>query len=134
MNISDLIKNTLDELQNLMATRLIVADPIAAGDHTVIPVSKVTFGFGGGGGENSRAKEQTGTGQGIGGGWCIEPVAFVVIGPGGAKLLTIGEKESTVGKLMDLAPKVVETVKEMVEKKGEKKEAEPEPESETTEE
>ena len=118
MSVTDLIKNTLKEIQNLMLTRTVVGDPITAGEHTVIPVSKVTFGFGAGGGEGTESK-QTGSGQGIGGGWCIEPVAFVIIGKDGAKLLTLGDKESVVGKLFDLAPKVMDTVKEMIDSKTE---------------
>jgi len=116
MNIADLIKKTLNETQELMSSRTIVGDAIKAGDHTVIPVSKVTFGFGGGGGEGSD-KKNTGYGQGVGGGWSIEPVAFVVIGKDGAKLMTIGDRESIAGKLMDLAPKVMDSVKDMLDKK-----------------
>ncbi len=120
MSISDLVKSTLEELQDLMVSKTVVGDPVKAGDHTVIPVSKVTFGFGGGGGTNTskKPKDEKGDGQGIGGGWSINPVAFVVIGPDGSKLLTIGEKESAITKLMDLAPKVVETVKNIVESKS----------------
>lgn len=115
MDVTELIKNTLNEIQDLMLTRTVVGDPIEAGDHTVIPVSKVTFGFGGGGGESKEAD----AGQGVGGGWSIEPVGFVIIGPEGARLLTIGEKDSITSKLLDLAPKVVETVKDFVNQKSE---------------
>ncbi len=118
MNISELIKNTLKEAQDLMATKTVVGEPIQAGDHTIIPVSKVMFGFGGGGGEGTEKKEDR-SGQGVGGGWSIEPVAFVVVGKDGAKLMTIGDKEGLTGKLMDLAPKVMDTVKDFVEKKKE---------------
>jgi len=118
MSVTDLIKNTLEEIQDLMLTRTVIGDPITAGDHTVIPVSKITFGFGAGGGEGTESK-QTGSGEGIGGGWSIEPVAFVIIGKDGAKLLMVGNKESVFGKLFDLAPKVMETVKEMVDNKTE---------------
>ena len=118
MNVADLIKSTLEEVQNLMFTRTVVGEPITAGDHTVIPVSKVTFGFGAGGGAGTESK-QSGEGSGIGGGWSIEPVAFVVLGVDGAKMLTVGDKESVTGKLFDLAPKVMETVKEMVDNKTE---------------
>jgi len=38
----------------------------------------------------------------------------VVVGEDGAKLMTIGDKESLTGKLMDLAPSVIESVKEYV--------------------
>lgn len=117
MNISDLIKNTLHEAQELMTSKTVVGDPIQAGEHTVIPVSKVTFGFGGGGGEGTE-KNKGGTGQGVGGGWSIEPVAFVVIGKDGVKLMTIGDRESITGKLMDLAPKVMDSVKDFMDKKN----------------
>jgi len=115
MDVTELIKNTLNEIQDLMLTRTVVGDPIEAGDHTVIPVSKVTFGFGGGGGE----KKDVDQGQGVGGGWSIEPVGFVIIGPDGARLLTIGEQYSVTSKLLDLAPKVVDTVKDFVNQKSE---------------
>ncbi len=118
MSVTDLIKNTLEEIQNLMLTRTVVGESITAGEHTVIPVSKITFGFGAGGGEGTESK-QSGSGQGIAGGWSIEPVAFVVIGKDSAKMLTVGDKESVAGKLFDLAPKVMDTVKEMVDKKTE---------------
>ena len=114
MRVTDLIKSTLEEVQELMMTKTVVGEPITAGDNTVIPVSKVTFGFGAGGGEESNKGE----GAGIGGGWSIEPVAFVVLGADGAKMLTLGEKESVASKVFDLAPKVMETVKEIVDKKS----------------
>ena len=113
MNIAELIKNTLKEAQELMSSRTVVGEPIKTDTHTVIPVSRVMFGFGGGGGEGNE-KNNTTTGQGVGGGWSIEPVAFVVVGEDGAKLMTIGDKESLTGRLMDLAPSVIDTVKEMV--------------------
>ena len=113
MNIAELIKNTLKEAQELMSSRTVVGEPIKTDTHTVIPVSRVMFGFGGGGGEGNE-KNNTATGQGVGGGWSIEPVAFVVVGEDGAKLMTISDKESLTGRLMDLAPSVIDTVKEMV--------------------
>ena len=77
MNISQLIKNTLKEAQELMTSKTVVGEPIKTDTHTVIPVSKVMFGFGGGGAEGDE-KGKKGNGQGVGGGWSIEPVAFVV--------------------------------------------------------
>ncbi|MFQ6676988.1 MAG: GerW family sporulation protein [Fidelibacterota bacterium] len=120
MSVTNLIKKTLEEIQNLMLTKTVVGDPISVGDHTLIPVSKVMFGFGAGGGEGKESKQME-SGQGIGGGWSIEPVAFIVIGKDGAKMLLVGDKETVVGKLFDLAPKVMETVKEMVDQKPENK-------------
>ena len=88
MNIAELINNTLKEAQELMTSKTVVGEPIRTDTHTVIPVSKVMFGFGGGGGEGDE-KRKAANGQGVGGGWSIEPVAFVVVGADGAKLMTI---------------------------------------------
>ncbi|MFQ6673896.1 MAG: GerW family sporulation protein [Fidelibacterota bacterium] len=117
MAVSDLVKNALKDLERVMQNRTVVGDPIPAGDFTVIPVSKVSFGFGAGGGGGEK-KTRGGSGEGIGGGWSIEPLAFIVVGKEGAKLYSIRHEESVAGKLIDLAPKVAETVKEFVEKKG----------------
>lgn len=78
MAVSELIKNVMKELESLMRTKTVVGDPISAGDYTVIPVSKVSFGFGAGGGGDE--KKKGGTGEGVGGGWSIEPLAFFVVG------------------------------------------------------
>ena len=115
MNIAELIKSTLKEAHELMTSKTVVGEPIKTDTHTVIPVSKVMFGFGDGGAEGDE-KGKKGNGQGVGGGWSIEPVAFVVVGEDGAKLMTIGDKESLTGKLMDLAPSVIDSVKEFVSK------------------
>ena len=127
MSIENLVKNTLHELQELMATKTVIGEPVETGEHTVLPVSKVTFGFasGGGTGEADTKDKGKGTGEGIGGGWSIEPVAFVIVGHDGAKLLTIGENEGIGSKIMDLAPKVMDAVSNLASKRsGTKKETE----------
>ncbi|MFQ6616527.1 MAG: GerW family sporulation protein [Fidelibacterota bacterium] len=116
MTVSDLVKSALKELERVMQTRTVVGEPIPAGEFTVIPVSKVTFGFGAGGGTGEK-KQEGGSGEGIGGGWTIDPVAFVVVGKEGAKLFSVKHEETFTGRLIDLAPKVADTVKEFLEKK-----------------
>ena len=118
MAVSELIKNVMDELETLMQTKTVVGDPITAGDYTVIPVSKVSFGFGAGGG-GSESGKKGGTGEGVGGGWSIEPLAFFVVGSEGARLYSLKHEETVMGKLFDLAPKVAETVKDYVGQRGE---------------
>lgn len=118
MAVSDLIKNVMGEIENVMQTRTVVGDPISAGEFTVIPVSKVSFGFGAGGG-GKELKSKGGSGEGVGGGWSIEPVAFIVVGKEGARLYSIKHEESLAGRLIDLAPKVAEKVKDFMEKREE---------------
>jgi len=120
MAVSDLIKNVMGEIEKVMQTRVVIGDPIEAGEFTAIPVSKVSFGFGAGGGEGDK-KTKSGSGEGIGGGWSIEPLAFFVVGKEGARLYSLKHEESVAGKIIDLAPKVAKTVKDYMEKKGESK-------------
>ncbi|MFL3051416.1 MAG: GerW family sporulation protein [Candidatus Neomarinimicrobiota bacterium] len=124
MAVSELIKNVMNELETLMQTKTVVGDPISAGDYTVIPVSKVSFGFGAGGGSGS--KDAKSSGEGVGGGWSIEPLAFFVVGTEGARLYSLKNEETVMGKLFDLAPKVAETVKDYVDQRGKTDSSEPE--------
>ena len=117
MAVSELIKNVMKELESVMQTKTVVGDPITAGDYTVIPVSKVSFGFGAGGG-GADEKKKGRSGEGVGGGWSIEPLAFFVLGKEGARLYSLKEEENIMGRLFDLAPKVADTVKDYMNKKG----------------
>lgn len=123
MAVSELIKNVMNELETLMQTKTVVGDPISAGDYTVIPVSKVSFGFGAGGGSGS--KDAKSSGEGVGGGWSIEPLAFLVVGSEGSRLYSLKHEETVMGKLFDLAPKVAETVKDYVDQRGKTDSSEP---------
>jgi sporulation protein YtfJ len=112
VDIHGLIKALLGELKDLVRTESVVGKPIQAGDTTVIPVSRVSLGFGGGGGNAPGRKEQPTEGSGIGGGASIEPVAFIVIHNGKAQLVNVQDKDGFgIGKVVDLIPELLETVK-----------------------
>lgn len=127
MDIHNLIKTLLGELKELVKTESVVGEPIQAGETTVIPVSKVSFGFGGGGGNTPSKKDTPAEGSGIGGGASIEPVAFIVIHDGKAQLINLRSKDGLGGKVMDLIPDLLDKVKgfrekgEAGEEKGQKR-------------
>ena len=119
LDIQNIIKVLLDELGQLVQTKSVVGDPIQAGDSTLIPVSRISFGFGGGGGSTPSRKSEPGEGSGVGGGAHIEPIAFIVIHDGKAQLLNLRDKEGfSVGKVVDLIPEILEKMKGFREKKG----------------
>ena len=121
-NVEGLIERVLGELHRIVQTETVVGDPVEAGDLTLIPVSKISFGFGAGGGQEG--KGQTGTG----GGASVEPIAFVVIdGEGKAQILPLREREAGVGQLLELVPEAVARVKKLV---GKKRQGEPEEDAE----
>lgn len=118
----EMIRNLLQELQQIVRTQTVVGEAMQAGNSTVIPVSKVMFGFGGGGGNVPGKKQETGGASGVGGGASIEPVAFIVITNGKAQLLSLKEKGGlTPGKVIDLIPEILEHVRDFAGKRSKKK-------------
>lgn len=123
MEINEMIKKLLAELGQMVKTESVIGEPIQAGDTTVIPVSRISFGFGGGGGTTPSKKTEAGEGSGFGGGAQIEPVAFIVIHDGKAQLLNVEDKDGfSVGKVVDLIPEIIDKVKGMRNKKESEKE------------
>lgn len=89
-----LMDSALEGLRSIADVNTIIGEPVEAPDGTVIiPVSKVSMGFGMGGsdikGVSYSAEGSNLFGGGGGGGVNIQPIAFLVIGYGDVKLLTI---------------------------------------------
>ncbi len=104
--IDELLKSVLPELRQIAKAQTVIGDPIQAGDSTVVPVSKVSVGFGAGGG----AKEEKESGSGAGGGAMIEPIAFIVVTDGKVQLLPLTSRHTTIGKVIDLVPDILNRV------------------------
>ncbi len=117
-SVESLIERVMGELHRIVQTRTVVGEPLQAGELTLIPVSRITFGFGAGGGQEGKGQ------SGTGGGATVEPIAFVVIdGNGKAQILTMHEKEASWGQLMELMPDAIAKVKSFVgRKKGDAEE------------
>ena len=116
--LESLTERVLNELHRIIKTETVVGDPVKAGDLTLIPVSKISFGFGAGSGQN-RGKGQGGTG----GGASVEPIAFVVINADGeVRILPLHEKEPALGHLVELVPEALAKVRKFVGKKKNKEE------------
>ena len=108
-SVESLIERVMGELHSIVQTRTVVGEPVKAGDLTLIPVSKISFGFGAGGGETGKVH------SGTGGGATVTPIAFVVVDANGkAQILTLQEKEVSWGQLVELVPEAVSKVKAFV--------------------
>ncbi len=118
MAIEDVVRTMLHELREIVKTETVVGGPVVAGDITIIPVSKISFGFGAGGGQG--AKDDGGSGTG--GGGSVQPVAFIVIQKGKAQLLPLEDKSMSLGDLLKYAPDVLEKIKAIKNRRKKKKE------------
>ncbi|MBO5409094.1 MAG: GerW family sporulation protein [Clostridia bacterium] len=121
--IEGLMDSALKNIKSMVDVNTIIGEPIQAGDGVVlIPISRVAFGFGAGGsnfGDGKTDVEKQSFGGGAGGGVSISPVAFLVVSNGSVRMLPV-DQTSTVDKIIDLAPDLVEKVLKKFEKKESK--------------
>jgi len=129
--IEGLMKTAMNSIQDMVDVNTIIGEPIETTNNMVIiPISKVCFGFAAGGSEFSgetideykkKDKEEQVQyrlpfGGGSGAGVSINPVAFLVVNPDGVKLMPICHA-STVDKLMDYVPDIIEKANKLMNKK-----------------
>ena len=122
---------TMDKIKEMVDVNTVVGTPIVTNDGTtLIPISRVSFGFGSGGTDFSKAnKEEPGKdhsdlkfGAGGGAGVSITPISFLVIANGTVKMLPIGTPASTtVDRVVDLLPELIDKVTALINKKNEEK-------------
>ena len=121
--LNDLMRSTMEKIREMVDTNTIVGQPINTPDGvTLIPISKVSFGFGSGGGDYGATQPQN-FGGGSGAGVKIVPVAFLVIKDGTTRVLPVSlPPGSTVDRLVDMAPDILDKVEKYFDKKKEKEE------------
>ena len=129
--IENLMHITMDSIKGMIDVNTIIGDPIQMNDNTaIIPISKVSFGFASGGSEfkgetvdeyNKKDKDEQiqyrlPFGGGAGAGITINPVAFLILQSGQAKLMSV-DHENCIDKILDYVPDLLEKMNKMFEKK-----------------
>ena len=75
--VNELMEETIQRIRQAVDANTIVGQPIQAGEVTIIPVSKVSFGFGTGGSElDGKGPQPHPFGGGGGAGVKVTPVCF----------------------------------------------------------
>lgn len=115
--IEGLMQTAMESLKAMVDVNTILGDPVEAPDGTVVvPVSRVSFGFAAGGTEfEVDSRSENGSypfGGGSGAGISLQPVAFLVVGQGQVRLMTI-DKNAIYDRLLDLAPGVMDSLQGM---------------------
>ena len=111
----------MQNIKNMVDVNTVVGEPIYTPDGiTLVPISRMSFGFGGGGADFAQSK---GYGGGTGCGVRIEPVGFMVVKDGGVRMINITPPaNTTVDRIIDMVPDVLDRLDQMVDKIKEKKE------------
>jgi sporulation protein YtfJ len=118
------MQTAMENLRDMVDVNTIIGAPVETPDgQVIIPVSKVGFGFAAGGSEFSagtKAQKTNGNGHdpakanekhfpfggGSGGGVSITPVAFIVVGESGIRLLSMDGNAHLIDRIFDMAPNV----------------------------
>lgn len=124
--LEGLMGTTIEKINQMVDVNTVIGNPVTSPDGTIIvPVSKVSYGFASGGSSFAvkSAPNKDLFGGGAGAGVSINPIAFIVISNGEAKVLTIDEPNSTAAeKALAMAPEVVDKIASLFKDKKEKKE------------
>lgn len=128
--IEGLMTTAMSSIQDMIDVNTIIGEPIETSNNIVIiPISKVSFGFAAGGSEfkgetideySKKDKEEEiqyrlPFGGGSGAGVTINPIAFLVIQPNNVKLMPVNHS-SSLDKLLDYIPDLIEKTNNMLNK------------------
>ena len=124
--INELMGTTMEKIKTMMDANTIIGEPIQTGDVTLIPVSRLSFGFAGGGSDFVTKNHKPGIDNTFGGGSGasakLEPVAFLIVRGENVKLLPVAPPPATtVDRVIETVPEVVDKVTAFIEKQQEKK-------------
>ena len=119
--VSELMRSTIEKIHELVDTNVIVGQPITTPDGvTLIPISRVNFGFGSG-----KSMKGENFGGGGGAGVKIDPVAFLTIKDGVTRVLPVAVPPvSTLDRIVDMAPDLMDKAEKFLDKKKAEKEQE----------
>lgn len=125
--IESMMDTTLNKIKEMADVNTVVGDPITTADGTVIiPISKVSYGFASGG-SDLPSKSQPNRelfGGGTGAGISISPVAFLTINDGNVRLLQLDPFNSSVDRIVGMAPGLMDAVTGLLNKNKKQKDAE----------
>ena len=122
--LTDLMGTAMEKIRTMVDANTIIGTPIQTGDVTLIPVSRLSFGIASGGSDftTKNQKPDNSFGGGSGASAKLEPVAFLIIRGESVKLLPVAPPPATtVDRVIEAVPEVVDKVTEFWEKQQEKK-------------
>lgn len=117
-SINEMIGTMMDSIKEVVKVSTVVGNEVNAPDGSVIiPVTKVSCGFGATGVEiptKSAIKEEYPFGGGSGGGLSIEPMGFMVLKEGNVRIVPMVSEQTTVEKVIDMVPPMVDKLNGIV--------------------
>ncbi|MFD1851877.1 GerW family sporulation protein [Oceanobacillus bengalensis] len=119
--IQGLMTTAMENLKDMIDANTIIGDPVESPDGSIIiPVSKLGFGFAAGGSEFGQgdSEGELPFGGGSGGGVSITPIAFLIIGKNGIKMVHLDQHTHLYEKLLNNTPQLMEKIQAMLKESG----------------
>ena len=119
-SLTSLMETSMGKIREMVDSNSIIGEPITTPDGvTLIPVSRLSFGFGCGGGDYGKQGPKFGGASTAG--VKVEPVAFLVVKEGVTRVLPVAVPPvSSVERIVDMVPDVLDRVEKFFDKKSDK--------------
>ena len=119
-DLKSMMVESMEKVKEMVDANNIVGEPITTPDGvTLIPVSRLSFGFGCGGGDYGKQPDKVGAAAAAG--VRVEPMAFLVVKDGVTRMLPVGTPAiTTVDRVVEMVPQVMDRVESFIDKKREK--------------
>ncbi|WP_042229077.1 GerW family sporulation protein [Paenibacillus popilliae] len=126
--VEGLMQAAFANIRAMVDVNAIVGDPVQTPDGSVIlPISRVAFGFaaggsdfrvdsrrsGGNGHEERNSSHALPFGGGSGGGVCLTPIAFLVVGTQGINVVSLDNQTHLIERIIDVTPSVLDRIEAM---------------------
>ncbi len=107
-SISNVMGSMLQNVEHLVGSKTVIGEPVKVGDTTIIPLVDVSFGLAAGAGSKKNGNSKN---SGMGGmNAKLSPSAILVIQDGHSRLISVKDS-SSVSKLADLIPELIDKFK-----------------------
>ena len=122
--INQMMSITMEKIREMGDVKTIIGDPIEAGDTTIIPVSKVSYGFASGGSDlPAKQNPKDLFGGGAGAGVTVQPIAFLIVSKdGNVRLMQITDSDDKVSNIIRSVPELIDKISDMVKSRKDGKE------------
>jgi sporulation protein YtfJ len=121
--INQMMGITIDKIREMGDVKTVIGDPILAGDTTIIPVSKVSYGFASGGSDlPAKQNPKDLFGGGAGAGVTVQPIAFLIINKdGNVRLIQVSASDDKVSNIIRSVPELLDKISDMIKEHKDKK-------------
>ena len=124
-NLPNMLESTIAKIREMVNANTVVGEPIAAGEVTIVPISKISIGLGGGGTDfatKNDGNKDNSFGGGVGAGVKVTPIAFLIVKDGSVRMLPVAAPaNSTADRIVEQVPDLLDKVAAFIDSRAEKK-------------